>query len=80
VEISYLFDWHWPWRSLVKPWAAALAALPLAFLLRVSIAGAAGEIACASVYLAGYLAAWRVIGLEPSDRAVLAHFWPRRDA
>jgi O-antigen/teichoic acid export membrane protein len=75
AEISWLFNWSWPWRALVKPWAAAIAALPLALIVRLSAGGAAGELAAAVVYLAGYLTAWRVIGLEPSDRAVLGHLW-----
>src|SRR5207249_3161300 len=63
LEIAWLFDWSWPWRALLKPWAAATAALPLALLVRSSAAGATIEVAAAGVYLAGYLAAWRVIGL-----------------
>ena len=30
IEISIIFKWRWPLRALVKPWMAALAALPLA--------------------------------------------------
>jgi hypothetical protein len=59
---------------LVKPWAAALAALPLALIVRLSAAGTTFEIVSALVYLAGYAVAWRVIGLDPNDRAVVAHF------
>ena len=77
VEISWLFPWSWPWRALIKPWAAALAALPLALLVRLTAAGTPGEIVSALVYLAGYLVAWRLIGLDPSDRAIVAHFWGR---
>jgi len=75
VEISVIFKWRWPLRSLVKPWMAALAALPLALLLRLTVSGTVAEVAAAVVYMAGYLAAWRVLGLEPNDRAVLAHLW-----
>lgn len=74
VEISWLFPWSWPWRALIKPWAAALAALPLALLVRLTAAGTPGELISAIVYLAGYFVAWRLIGLDPNDRAVVAHF------
>ncbi len=73
VEISWFFTWSWPWGAMVKPWAAALAALPLALLVRLSTAGTTAEILSALVYLAGYAMAWRVIGLDPNDRAVVAH-------
>jgi O-antigen/teichoic acid export membrane protein len=75
VEISVIFKWQWPLRALVKPWVAALAALPLALVLRLSVPGTAAEVSAGFVYLAGYAAAWRVLGLEPNDRAVLAHLW-----
>jgi len=73
VEISWFFTWSWPWGTMVKPWAAALAAVPLALLVRLSTAGTTAEILSALVYLAGYAMAWRVIGLDPNDRAVVAH-------
>jgi O-antigen/teichoic acid export membrane protein len=74
VEISWLLPWSWPWRALVKPWAAALAALPPALLVRLSAGGTTGEVTSALVYLAGYVAAWRLIGLDPNDRAVVEFF------
>jgi O-antigen/teichoic acid export membrane protein len=74
VQISWLFNWSWPWHAMIKPWVAALAALPLALFVRLSAQGSAGELASGLVYLIGYLIAWWVIGLDPNDRAVLAHF------
>jgi hypothetical protein len=71
AEIVWLFDWRWPWRALAKPWIAALAALPGALAVRLSTSGTAFELASAAVYLASYFAVWRMIGLDPSDRAVL---------
>jgi hypothetical protein len=35
-------------------------------------------LAAASVYLAGYVAAWRMVGLEPKDREVLDQLLRRR--
>jgi stage V sporulation protein B len=75
VEISIIFQWRWPVRALIKPWVAALAGLPLAILLRASVPGLAAEAGAALIYILGYLSAWRVLGLEPSDRAVVAHLW-----
>jgi O-antigen/teichoic acid export membrane protein len=80
VEISWVFDWRWPWRAVVKPWAAALAALPPAVAIRWFMAGPLAELAAACVYVAGYLAAWKLVGIEPSDREVLAHLFLRRPA
>ena len=78
MQISWLFNWSWPWHAMIKPWVAALAALPLALLMRLSAQGMVSELASALVYLAGYLAAWRLIGLDPNDQAVFAHFRIRR--
>jgi hypothetical protein len=80
TEITWLFEWRWPWRSLVKPWLAAAAAVPLALVVRLSGQGTPVEIAAAAVYLLAYGAAWMVIGIEPSDREVLAHLMGRPTA
>ena len=78
VEISWIFHWRWPWRALAKPWLAAAAAVPLALALRLTRGGVVMELASAAIYVGGYLAAWRAIGLDPSDRAVLDHLLHRR--
>jgi O-antigen/teichoic acid export membrane protein len=80
LEISWIFGWRWPFRALVKPWLAALAGLPLALALRLAVHGSPTivEVAAAAVYLAGYVLAWRVIGLDPNDREVLAHLFRKR--
>jgi len=78
TEISWIFDWHWPWHSIAKPWVAAAAALPLALAVRLAGVGTLVELAAAAVYLIGYVTAWRVIGLDPSDREVLAHLFHRK--
>jgi O-antigen/teichoic acid export membrane protein len=78
VEMSRLLGWRWPWRELAKPWAAALLALPLALGVRLVGGTAPIQLAAAAVYLAGYAAAWRLVGLEPSDREVLDLLLRRR--
>ena len=80
VEISWLLEWRWPWQALVKPWLAALAPLPLALLLRFTIHGWWSELAAAGLYLAGYFFVWRLIGLDPSDHAVLDQLFKRKEA
>lgn len=70
-EISYLLHWRWPWRALVKPWFAALLPLPFAAVLRASFGGTFWELSAAGLYVAGYFIAWRIIGLDRSDRALL---------
>jgi stage V sporulation protein B len=77
AEISWIFAWHWPWRSLLKPWLAALAALPGALLVRAIGSGTAPELGAAAIYLASYVLAWRVIGLDASDREVLRNLFRR---
>jgi O-antigen/teichoic acid export membrane protein len=77
IEIPWLYGWRWPWRDLAKPWLAALAALPLALLVRLHGADVATELTAALLYLATYLFAWRVVGLDSRDRAVLAYLLGR---
>lgn len=77
VQLSRLLQWRWPWHALIKPWVAALLPLPLATLVRVSLGGVGFELAAACVYSAGYIVAWRIIGLDRSDRAVLDRLFPR---
>jgi len=78
IEVSWLLAWRWPWRSLRKPWFAALGALPLALAARAVDDGIATQISAAAIYLASYLLVWRLVGLDPGDRAILSHLF-RRD-
>jgi O-antigen/teichoic acid export membrane protein len=78
VEIAWLVEWRWPWLALVKPWVAALAPLPFALLLRLALQGPWAELASAVLYLAGYFIAWRIFGLDPSDRAVLDQIFKKK--
>jgi O-antigen/teichoic acid export membrane protein len=80
VQIWRLLHWRWPWRALLKPWAAALIPLPIALFLRIALSGPGWEFASGLLYLAGYFAAWRLIGLDRRDRAVLDHLFRRKDA
>jgi stage V sporulation protein B len=74
VEIPLLFKWRWPVRELQRPWVAAIVAAPAPLLIRV-LAGRAivPEIGAMVLYLGIYLLVWRVMGLDPNDRAVLRH-------
>jgi len=80
VEISWLLEWRWPWRALIKPWLVALAPFPLALLVRFMIHGWLSELTAAALYLAAYFIAWRVFGLDPSDQAVLDQLFERKKA
>ncbi len=71
LEIRRFFEWRWPWHALVKPWIAASVPVPLALLVFWLGRGRWVELVAAAVYLAGYFIIWRLIGLEPNDRAVL---------
>jgi O-antigen/teichoic acid export membrane protein len=72
------FRWHWPWKALVRPVVAFLIALVPACPLRLVIAGRPGEVAAGLTFLAAYFAAWKVIGLEETDRAVLRQLFAKR--
>ncbi|HXA08609.1 MAG TPA: oligosaccharide flippase family protein [Chthoniobacterales bacterium] len=78
AEIRYYYEWRWPWHALFKPWIAALLALPCALLLRWVSPAWWSDLAAAALYLAGYFIAWRIIGLEPNDRAVLDQLFKRK--
>ncbi len=78
IEITWLLGWTWPWRALLRPWTAAMAALPPALVVRALGTGVPFELTAAAVYLAGYFGVWWIVGLDESDRDVLAHFFPSR--
>lgn len=77
-ELRILFNWHWPWRAFARPAIAFVIALAAALPLRLLIDGWRGELASGLVLLGVYLAAWKFIGLEESDRVVLRQVWAGR--
>ena len=79
-ELRFLFAWHWPWRAFARPIVACLAATLLALPLRILILGWRGEVLAGLTFLALYLTAWRLIGLEESDRTVLQQLWKKKRA
>ena len=78
IEIRWFFAWRWPWHALFKPWVAALVPLPFAIFLRFVSQAWWCDLAAAGLYLAGYFITWRVIGLEPNDRAVLDQLFRKK--
>jgi O-antigen/teichoic acid export membrane protein len=77
-ELRILFNWHWPWRAFARPAIAFAISFGAALPLRFVIDGWRGELASGVVLLGAYLAAWKVIGLEETDRAVLRQLWEGR--
>ena len=77
-ELRILFKWHWPWRAFARPALAFSIALAAALPLRLFVAGWLGELSSALVLVGVYVAAWKVIGLEESDRVVLRQLWAGR--
>ncbi len=71
TELRFLMRWTWPWVSLVRPLVAFVSALTPALIVRVLIASWPGELIAGVVLLLGYVLAWRIIGLDPRDRATL---------
>jgi O-antigen/teichoic acid export membrane protein len=80
IQISWLLKWHWPWRALIKPWLVALLALPPALAMRLTLHGIGWELLAGVVYVAACLLAWKIIGLDKSDRAVLDQLFKREKA
>lgn len=78
VEIPRLLGWRWPWRSMIRPWTLATAALPAALGIRMWVDGTGGELTAGLMYLVSYVGAWRLVGLEAEDKRLLAQF--RRSA
>jgi O-antigen/teichoic acid export membrane protein len=78
VEISWLLGWRWPWRALITPWVTALIAVLPALLVRGASSGLGWHMAAAGVYLLAYVSAWRLIGMDPNDRAVWNHLLRRQ--
>ncbi|MGE3179280.1 MAG: lipopolysaccharide biosynthesis protein, partial [Vicinamibacterales bacterium] len=72
LEIGWWLGWRWPWRTLLRPWLATLGALPVAIAVRALGTGLAAEAAAGLLFVAAYLVAWRIVGLNDEDRAVLA--------
>jgi O-antigen/teichoic acid export membrane protein len=69
VEVRQVFGWHWPWASLTRPLAAGMIAAVPAFAWR-AVAGSAGEVPAALLFLVLYVAAWLVFGADPADRVL----------
>jgi len=77
IEVPRLLGWRWPWATLARPWALAIAALPPALLVRVLFDGPPWEAASAALYVVTYFVAWRFAGLEPEDRAIVGRLLGR---
>lgn len=71
IEIAYLLEWRWRWQPLIRPWAAALLALPVPLIIRWFGSDNFSQCLAAASYVVAYVSAWRLIGLEPVDREIL---------
>ena len=78
-EITRLLKWRWPWRALLRPWGATVAALPVPLMVR-ALARASHNSPQAVCICWRTCAIWRAIGLEPEDLAIIARLTrdPRR--
>jgi O-antigen/teichoic acid export membrane protein len=80
LEITHFLHWRWPWRAMMKPWLAALGPLPFSLLVRLCWHGPIFELGAALLYLGGYIVIWRIIGLDPTDRAIVDHLFKKKVA
>jgi O-antigen/teichoic acid export membrane protein len=78
AELRLLFGWSWETRSFRRPVMTSLAAFVPACAVLAGGTGWAWQLGSVMVFLAGYLGAWRMLGLEPADRLVLRELRGRR--
>jgi O-antigen/teichoic acid export membrane protein len=72
VELRALFGWKSPWRDLMRPIQAGVVAFVPAIAVRVLLGGWTGQVYGGLLFLGAYLLMWKLLGLEQSDREVLA--------
>jgi O-antigen/teichoic acid export membrane protein len=70
VELRYVFGWSSAGHELLRPIAAGAAAVLPALGCRLIVAGIPGQLAAVALFFTVYVGAWRVLGLDPADRAV----------
>lgn len=78
VELRYLLGWPSQARELTRPIVAAACAAVPAVGCRVYLAGLPGDLISVAAFLAAYTAAWRLLGLDPGDRAIALELTGRR--
>ena len=71
LELRYLFGWPSQARELTRPIIAAAAAVLPGLGCRMAVPGIPGQLAAVAAFLAAYVGAWRLLGLDPSDRAIV---------
>ena len=71
VELRYLFGWPSQARELTRPIVAAAAAVLPALGCRMAVPGIPGQLAAVATFLAVYVGAWWLLGLDPADRAIV---------
>ncbi len=69
-ELRFLFGWRLDWSALARPIVATAAALVPSCLVLALAQGSLAELVAGLGFLSGYFLAWRVLGLEESDRLV----------
>jgi O-antigen/teichoic acid export membrane protein len=79
AEVKHVFGWTWPWRSLVRPIAAATVAAGPAVAARLP-GGLWWEVVSGVVFVGGYVLAWLWLGPDPSDREVWRRLFTRKPA
>ena len=72
VELRYVFGWPSQARELTRPMVAAACAAVPAVVCRIWMAGLSGELMSVAAFLVTYVGAWRLLGLDPGDRAIAA--------
>ena len=71
LELRFLFGWPGQSREFIRPIVAGGAAAVPAIGCRLAWGGIPGQLAAVLVFLAAYVGVWRVLGLDPADRAIV---------
>ena len=78
VELRYVLGWPSQARELTRPMVAAACAAVPAVGCRFFMAGLSGDLISVAAFLVTYVGAWRLLGLDPGDRAIAEEVIGRR--
>jgi O-antigen/teichoic acid export membrane protein len=77
-EMKRVFRWECPWYDLAKPCAAFFAGLIPAAAIRFFWSGLVAELTAGLIFLGLYFFAWRWLGMDEADRALLDQILHKR--
>lgn len=70
AQLRWVYGWKGLWRALLRPLGVTALALAPTVALRLVWTSWAGEVTSGLAFLGLYLLAWRLVGLEDTDREI----------